>query len=190
MSVPTATALMTTDELLAMPDDGMDRELVRGELREEPMTKRNPWHSEAEANLTAMLVAWLRSQPKPRGKIYCGEAGFRLRRDPDTTVGIDVAYVSAELAEKTSRDARIIDGPPALAIEILSPSDRHERIVEKIQDYLDCGVHVVWIVDPDFETVRVHRPNARPQLFAIGDELTAEPVLPGFRVAVAEIFSS
>jgi hypothetical protein len=44
--------LLTTEELLAMPEDGVDRDLIRGQLRERPITRRNPWHSEA----TILLV--------------------------------------------------------------------------------------------------------------------------------------
>jgi Uma2 family endonuclease len=198
MTTPTAAPrLMTTDELYALPeDDGVDRELIRGELREdrgemleEPVTRRNPWHSRVEANLTGLLFAWLRQQPPPRGWVVTGEAAFRIRRNPDTTVGIDVAYADAALAAATPRNARIVDGPPILAIEILSPTDQHERIVEKVRDYLDAGVPLVWVVDPDFETVRVHQPGQPVRLFSGPDELTGDPHLPGLRIPVAEIFA-
>src|SRR5438128_12667626 len=91
--------LMTTEEFLALPDDEeVERELICGQLREEPMTRRNPRHSGTEANLVYLLKSWLKPRPMPKGRLFSGEAGFRLKRDPDTTVGIDVAYISAELA--------------------------------------------------------------------------------------------
>ena len=71
---------------------------------------------------------------------------------------------------------------------ILSPSDKHEEIVEKIELYLTTGVAMVWVVDPDLRTVAVHRPDTAPVLFNVLQELTAEPHLPGFRVPVAEFF--
>src|SRR5207249_3143154 len=119
-----------------------------------------------------------------------GEAGFRIRRDPDTTVGIDVAYISPELAASTPRKAKLIDGLPTLAVEILSPSDQHEEVVEKVQEYLDVGIPLVWVIDPIFRTVEVHRPGVEPEQFNVHQELTAERHLPGFRVPVAEIFES
>jgi Uma2 family endonuclease len=181
--------VMTTEELLALPDDGMERELIRGELRERPMTKRNRWHSRIEAKIVGLLTLWLVKQPEPRGVIYAGEAGCILRRDPDSTVGIDVAYVSAEMAAREPADTTLIDGPPVLAVAILSPTDKQEEINAKVDEYLATGVALVWVVDPHFRTVRVHRPGAEPELFNVRQELSADPHLPGFRVAVADIFA-
>jgi Uma2 family endonuclease len=129
----------------------------------------------------------LKEQPEPRGRTSCGEAGFRLRRDPDTLVGIDVAYTSAEIRARTAGQPTFYDGPPVLAVEVLSPSDRHEDIVEKVGDYLGAGC-VVWVVDPDFRTVDVHRPGQEREAFNVRQELSGEPYLPGFRVPVARIF--
>ena len=186
-AVAPTPATMTTEQMLALPDDGMDRELIRGELREKPMTKRNRKHSRVETRVAKHLDNWLDTQPEPRGQIVSGEAGFRLRRDPDSTVGIDVAYASAELVAGTGEDAAYYDGPPVLAVEILSPSDKHQEVVEKIREYLGAGT-VVWEVDPDFRRVSVHRPGQESETFSALQELSGEPYLPGFRVAVARIF--
>ena len=186
---PMAT-MMTTEELLAVPEDGMDRELIRGQLREKPMTYRNPFHSEVNITVGYLLKLWVKQQPQPRGRVLGGEAGFRIRKDPDTTVGIDVAYISPELAAQTPPKARLVDGIPLLAVEILSPSDQHEDVAEKVQEYLSAGVALVWVIDPIFRTVEVHRPGVEPEQFNARQDLTAEPHLPGFRVAVAEIFES
>lgn len=189
MNDMTTATLVTTEELLALPeDDGIERELIRGHLVERPMTRRNPEHSASTINAGFLLKSWLREQPEPRGRILGGEAGFRLRRDPDTTVGIDVAYISALLNAATPKKARLIDGVPILAVEILSPSDKHEDIADKVQIYLEAGVLLVWVIDPDLRTVTVYRPDAPPEIFSQGQELTAEPHLPGFRAAVGELF--
>jgi Uma2 family endonuclease len=179
---------MSTEELWSLPDDGKDRELIRGELREKPMTKRNRWHSRVLIRLAYFLEAWLEKQPEPRGQVLGGEAGVRLQRDPDTTVGIDLTYISAEVLARTPEGTPWAEGPPVLAVEILSASDTHEDVVEKVSDYLAAGVALVWIVDPDFETVRVHQAGAAPELFNARQELAGDPYLPGFRVAVADIF--
>ncbi|CAN5909078.1 Uma2 family endonuclease [soil metagenome] len=178
---------MTAEELMALPDDGVRREIHRGELRETPMTRRNRKHSGVEANITKLLGNWLDQRPEPRGRIHSGEAGFRLRNDPETFVGIDVAYASAELVAATGGKQSFYDGPPALAVEILSPSDTHEEVIEKIALYLEVG-SVVWEVDPDIRRVTVHRPGHPPEMFNDTQELPGEPYLPGFRVPVARIF--
>ena len=153
------------------------------------MTRRNRRHSKTEAVIGRLLGDWLRNQPEPRGEILSGEAGFRIRQNPDTTVGIDVAYISAQLAQSTPDDAFVIDGAPVLAVEILSPSDKQEDILEKVRDYLDAGVPLVWIVEPVFQTVSVYRPDAPPTLFNASQDLTAEPHLPGFRTPVTAMFA-
>jgi Uma2 family endonuclease len=179
--------LITTEELLAMPD-GMDRDLIRGRLREPSMTRRNRLHSRTEAIITRILDAWRVTRPQPQGEVVVGEAGFRILKNPDTTVGIDVAYISPEMAAANPIDTPLIDGPPVLAVEILSPSDSQEGILEKVREYLDAGVKLVWVVEPVFKTVCVYRPDAPPELFNETEELSGEPHLPGFRAAVADLF--
>jgi Uma2 family endonuclease len=181
---------MTTEELLALPDDGIDRELIDGELRETPMTTRGAPHCLAMSHLARLLGNWLTQQPKPRGRLYTGDARVRIRRNPDTFVGIDLAYISAELAAQTAKNATFIDGIPVLTIEILSPSDTMEAVAEKVHAYLDAGVLLVWEVNPFYEGVTIHRPGVPYETFNITQELTAEPHLPGLRIPVAEIFAT
>ena len=57
------STLMTAEEFLALPDDGMERDLIRGEIREKPMTRRNRDHSGVEAKIAALLIIWLLQQP-------------------------------------------------------------------------------------------------------------------------------
>jgi Uma2 family endonuclease len=178
----TTTTLMTAEEFLALPDDGVERMLIRGELRERTMTTRGYPHCRVNARLGHVLLTWRDAQPEPRGEVVVGEARVRIRHDPDTIVGIDLAYISADLAARTDPLARFIDGPPVLAVEILSPSDVQEDINAKVLDYLDAGVLLVWVVDPVFRTVTVYRPDAAPELFNDRQDLSAEPHLPGFRV--------
>lgn len=113
---------------------------------------------------------------------------MRLTRNPDTTVGVDAVYVSAEVAARQPQDTTLIDGVPILAVEILSPNDTLEEINEKIDGYLAAGVPLVWIIDPRRRTVMIYRPDQEPELVNVRQDLSGEPHLPGFRVAVAELF--
>jgi Uma2 family endonuclease len=181
---------MTVEEFLALPDDGVHRELIRGVVRENEMTYRNRFHASTETKIAQFLANWSDERPEPRGEVVDGEAGFRLRGTKESLVGIDVAYVSPELLAATGPKQAIFDGPPVLAVEILSPSDQNDDVLEKIETYLDAGVAVVWEVEPRLRTVRVHRPGQDPVMFNASQELTAEPELPGFRVPVARLFSA
>ena len=184
----TVATPMTTEEMLALPKNGMERWLIAGELRERPMTVRNRFHSRTMIRVGKFLDNWLDEQPSPRGQVLGGEAGVRLSRDPETTVGIDVVYVSSEVIVQQTGDTSLIDGVPTLAVEILSPKDTVEEIHEKVTVYRQAGVLLIWLIDPYDLTVMVHRPNAEPELFNIHQELSGEPHLPGFRVPVARLF--
>jgi len=179
---------MTTEELLALPDNGMDRWLIAGELRERPMTTRNRFHSYTMTCVATELENWRRRQPEPRGQVLTGDAGVRLQRDPDTTFGVDVAYISATVLAQQTGDSTLIDGVPTLAVEILSPNDTIADVREKTQSYLEAGVPQVWILDTFHRTVTVHRPDAEPQLFNVQQTLSGEPHLPGFSVPVRQLF--
>jgi Uma2 family endonuclease len=189
MSTAEATTLMTTEQLLALPDDGVERWLIRGQLREKPMTYRNRWHSRAMIRVGYFLEAWREQQPEPRGSVLGDEAGVRLVRDPDTTAGIDVIYISAEVAARNPDDTTIIDGVPVLAVEILSPNNTVEEIDEKIGQYLEAGVPLVWIIDTRDRTVTIYRPGQEPEFVNARQELSGDPELPGFRVRVADLFT-
>ena len=189
MSEATILKPMTSDELFALrPSRKIDRWLFRGELRESKVTKRNPNHAGVTATITSLLVVWLKSQPKPRGKVYSNEAYFRIRKDPDTNVGIDIALATPEQKATVKKKSSYIEGPPLLAVEVLSPYDKQKEIFEAIEEYLECGVKIVWIVDPYTETVAVHRLGLEPKYFTLSEELPGNPELPDFRCAVAEIF--
>src|SRR5438105_2067804 len=114
---PPEKKLMTAEEFLAIPEDGISRELINGEVREYGMTLRNHMHGEVVINVGYLLKAWNAEQPRPRGMVSGGDTGFRLRRDPDLLVGPDVAYAAAELVARTPRVPTFYDGPPLLAVE-------------------------------------------------------------------------
>lgn len=190
LAAPPSDHWMTTEEFLALPENNeVERWLLGGRLIERPMTRRSFSHSRTLIRIGQMLQNWLDQQPAPRGMVVGGEAGFRLTRNPDFTVGVDVAYISAEQAAATSKRAFLIDGPPVLAVEILSPSDRNDDITDKVWGYIDAGVKLVWRVEPVVGLVTVFRPDAEPEGINIHGHLTGDPHLPGFRVAVADIFA-
>ncbi|MGH7213960.1 MAG: Uma2 family endonuclease [Tepidisphaeraceae bacterium] len=189
MTLLTDAPPMTTDQMLALPDNGTMRELIRGHLKETDMTRRGRKHTRTATNVAELLRGWLKTQPEPRGEVLTGEAGFVLRRDPDTTVGIDLAYISAQAAQANPDDVFLIEGAPVLAVEILSPSDQQEDILDKVREYVRNGVKVVWVIEPVFKTVTVYRPDAPPALFNEEQNLDGGAHLPGFRTGVAEFFA-
>ena len=190
MSIAT-TAPVTLEEFLRREADapeGVTLELIDGEIVERPMTVRRPSHTRTSARLTQALLNWLDNQSEVVGTVDVGEVRCRLQHDPETVVGIDVGFwMGSEFADLPA-SVSLYDGPPVVAIEVLSPSDTHENVTDKLLLYLSSGVPQVWIVDPDLETVTIHRPDADPQLFSSRQTLTAEPELAGFSVPVVQLF--
>lgn len=190
MSTTAAPKRMTVEEFLALPDDGVERWLIRGELREKrdaDTTRRNKPHSITEARIAARLGAWLATQPEPRGEVVCGEAGVILRRDPTTAAGVDVAVITAAQADLVT-DTAMTEGPPVLIAEVLSPHDTQDEIEDRVEEYLSCGVPLVWVVGTRFRTVTVYRPGAEPAVVNATQTLTGDPELPGFSCPVADLF--
>jgi Uma2 family endonuclease len=184
----TVATPMTVEEFLALPDDGTERWLINGELRERPMTKRNRFHSRVMICSGTALENWSRRQPLPRGEVFCGEAGVILQRDPPITVGVDLLYVSAELLARQTDACTVIEGIPTFIGEILSPNDTLEDVNEKIDTFMAAGVPLVWIIDPRRRTVTVYRPGREPEFVNVLQELSGDPELPGFRVPVVRLF--
>jgi Uma2 family endonuclease len=90
---------------------------------------------------------------------------------------------------------RFVEGPPSFAFEVRSAGDygpsAEAELAAKRTDYFEAGTQVVWDVDPIAETVQVYRAAAPelPQSHSRGQEVDAEPAVPGWRVAVDWIFT-
>lgn len=104
-------------------------------------------------------------------------------------VGIDVVVTAPNPVIGSVGNKTFLVGPPRLAVEILSPTDEYDDICERVANYLDAGVPMVLVVDPYFQTIRVHRLGMAPVMFNNEQDLSGEDVLPGFRVAVADVFA-
>jgi Uma2 family endonuclease len=178
----TVELLITADELFEMQHLGRC-ELIRGELF--MMAPAGSEHGGIIGNLTILLGTFVRS--RKLGRIFGAETGFIIHRNPDTVRAPDVAFIRAErLSAKLPRG--FFDGPPDLAVEVLSPEDRPGNVKAKIRDWLDAGCLAVWIVDPSDETVTIHESQQDAVVLKRGDTLTDSRVLPGFSMAVSEIF--
>ena len=183
---------MTADEFVERAESAPSNvtwELIEGQLRERPMTTRGPRHSEAIIRLGQVLANWLDAHPEIDGKVVGGEARCRLVTDPDTIVGIDVAYFRGREHVELADDAKFYDGPPVLAVEVLSPSDEHGNINQRIRQFLAAGVAQVWVANPEFQTITVHRSDAEPVMYASRQEIDGGTDLPGFRAQVATLFT-
>jgi Uma2 family endonuclease len=80
------------------------------------------------------------------------------------------------------------DVVPALAVEVVSPTDIAEQLQEKIAEYFRAGVQLVWVVYPQQRQVHVYESLAKIHGLSRTDELDGGAVLPGFRLPLTELF--
>lgn len=123
------------------------------------------------------------------GIVAGAETGFRLSRRPDTVRGADVAFVRTERIPASGRPTGYFEGAPDLAVEVLSPTDTVEEIEEKVDDYLNGGCPLVWVVNPRRKTVTAYRADGDPKVYRENDTLDGGAVLPGFACRVGEVFA-
>ena len=176
----TTTHLMTAEELGNLPDEPLRHELIKGELLTMPLPKRE--HGRVAANLTIILGQYVKVNRL--GEVRT-EAGYKLESDPDTVLGPDVSFVSHDRFALSPEGYH--DGPPDVAVEVLSPGDHRGKVEHKLSLWLELGTRSVWLVNPRKRTVEVCRSNEERRLLNETDELVDDTV-PGFRVQVSEIF--
>jgi Uma2 family endonuclease len=174
----TVTTLMTADELLRMPSDGYRYELVRGELRK--MTAAGNRHSIIAGRILGRLLVY--AEPRNLGDVTGADGGYRISRDPDTVRVPDVGFIRRERAVTTDY---FFDGPPDLAVEVISPNDTYTEVADKTAEWLQAGTRVVVVVNPRRNTVIVHRPHGMEN---VADTLVVEDIIPGWRMPLTDIF--
>ena len=179
----TVPTVWTAEELERLPR-GWRYEIDEGELV--IMAPAGFIHGFYTARLARMLGEFVESHGL--GVVVAGEAGFLLRRSPDTLCGADVAYLSREKLPLLSSGKAFPEVPPDLVVEIQDTGE--PDLGRKVEQYLGAGVRAVWVVDPEKRSLTRHAPGEPPRSLCAPHEVLEEPVLPGFSLRLADLFSS
>lgn len=181
----TAVKLITAAEFARMPEppDGSKEELDRGVIVTMPAPGFR--HGMVQATIGSLLYKYGRSNRNGRVTL---ETGLQTEFDPDTVRSPDVAFWSAERLPLDQVPEAYPDVAADLVVEIQSPSNRRQTTQDKIREYLNRGVRMVWIVDPEARTVTVYRQPGEGRLLWHDARLTSDDVLPSFQCRVAEFF--
>jgi Uma2 family endonuclease len=143
---------------------------------------------ERNADLTIDFGVWNRQTRA--GRLFDSSAGFTLpngaRRSPDVS-WISHARWDALSDEDKRGLAKIC---PDFVLELRSPSDPLQMLKDKMQEYLDNGARLGWLVDPLERVVDVYRPEEIPERLEAPGEVAGEPVLSGFILPLAALWSS
>lgn len=111
-----------------------------------------------------------------------------MERNPDTLLAPDLAMTRLERVPEETPDRAFPFRAQDIAIEIVLPNDRIGQINEKVSLYLQHGVRLIWLVDPDRRTVTEYANDKPARLLQSGDVLTADDLFPEFGIPIDEIF--
>ena len=183
--VESRIGLLSADDLYAMPEHGGRNELVQGELIK--MSPASTKHGSIAMRLAGHL--WNFVVPNDLGELYAAETGFMLTQNPDTVRAPDVAFI---LRERIPDEGVPVTGfwaiAPDLVGEVISPHDRSSDVQQKVNDYLAAGVRLIWLVDPQTQTVTVYQSREQVHILLINDSLDGADVLPGFSLPLTVLF--
>lgn len=179
------TRKFTPDDLLRLPDGGKGFELVDGELKERNESYLSSFTAGRAFNRLSNFVevnnlGWV----SPEGTSYrC------FPDDPDKVRRADVSFHAlARFTPQQAATEGFCTVVTDLVVEVISPNDLAYDVNEKRIEWLAAGAQLVWIIDPVQQTIHAYRADGTVSLFNRTDTLTAEPVLPEFRLPVADLF--
>lgn len=178
-------ALVSGDEFLRLHGDESGVELVDGVITRLPMPGSE--HGEVCVNTVLAIGGFVKSHNL--GRVMSNDTFVRTRTNPDGCRGADVLFVSyATLPADVPTPKGPLTPPLELVVKVRSPSDSYSQVSAKAFEYLEAGVKVVLVLDPETASAGVFRPNELPRRFHNGDTVTIPDVLPGFAVPVAKFF--
>jgi Uma2 family endonuclease len=179
MATPSRRFASETD-LLQMPRDGQKYELVDREIRMSPAGFR---HGAICALVVARLVVFVRE--RRLGHVLDSSTGFRL---PSGNVRCpDASFVASGRLDGDQLIGGFAPFPPDLAVEVMSPEDRSQALLDKVGEYLDAGVRLVWVIDPITRSATRYRALTDVRVISAEGDLGGEDVLPGFRCRLADV---
>ncbi len=142
--------------------------------------------SQRNAELLVLFGIWARENGA--GVLFESSAGFILPNGAERSP--DLSWVKRERWEALSKKQREKFAPlcPDFVVELRSRTDRLKPLQAKMEEYLENGAQLGWLIDPYKRKVYVYRPDAPMQRLDEPESVSGEPVLPGFVLPVARLW--
>ena len=172
---------------LPEPPEGGKMELVHGEVV--TMAPAGGDHGRKASRLSAKLLSFI--ERHALGDIGV-EVGYLLKRNPDLVRAPDVSFTVASRLQEGRFPDSFVEGPPTLAVEVVSPKDHDDDVATKVEEYLAAGTERVWVVRPKVQTITVHRPGGDAHTYRRGDTLGSDDAsfpVEGFALSVDAVFA-
>ena len=178
---------ITEDQFFALCQLNRDLRLERnaeGDIIVMPPTGGETGNRNAE--ITGQVVSWTKQDGT--GAVFDSSTGFKLPNGADRSP--DAAWVRRSRLAQLSREEKEKFLPlcPDFVIELLSPSDDLEEIQAKMDEYIENGARLGWLLDPKSRRIYVYRPGKRVIVMENAEEISGEPELPGFVLNLREIW--
>ena len=179
-----ATKTWTDEAFMALPDDGHHYEIINGELID--MGNSGALHGYVCSLALAALAGYI--LPKKLGVILDSSTAFKMKNGNKRSP--DIAFFAKERLQGMGvLPSGYLEGAPDLAVEVLSPGNTVEEIEDKLTEYFENGSRLVWVIHPTQHYVLVYRSAQEPDRLLKGkDSLDGEEVIPGFTLAIADLF--
>ena len=131
---------------------------------------------------------WYWNRQSKAGVVFDSSTGFKLSNG--ATRSPDVSWIAIErwnsLSDKQKRGFAPID--PDFIIELISPTDDLSTTQQKMNEYMNCGVKLGWLINPDAKEVEIYRFDKDKEIVDNPSSLSGEDILPGLTVDLADIF--
>jgi Uma2 family endonuclease len=181
--VLTTTGRIDWETFEKIPDDGMHREIIEGEILVLPPPKSK--HVLIAHNTYEALRPL---QERKFGNVFI-EAGYKLSSHPATWIQPDVSVLTVERVASFDPDGYFHDGPE-LAIEVVSPSETARDLNRKIDLLLVSGTLAIWVIFPDQQEVRVFLPGGDSFVRDIRGALTVPEPFGSLEISVSRLFGN
>ncbi|MBF2056237.1 MAG: Uma2 family endonuclease [Cyanobacterium sp. T60_A2020_053] len=135
-----------------------------------------------EANLIFKVSIW--NEQKKLGEVFSSSTIFSLPNGGNRSP--DVAWVSSEKWEKLTEKEKEGFAPicPDFVIELRSKTDRLKVLQAKMQEYLEAGLRLGWLINPQDKTVEIYRPNQPVEVAKMPINLSGENILPQLNIEI------
>lgn len=167
------------------PDLKLER-TAQGELIVMPPTGGET----GKANLSISGQLWLWNESRGLGEAFDSSTGFTLPNGSDRSP--DAAWIAAARWQTltTEQRERFVPLCPDFVVELRSPSDSLPKIQSKMQEYLENGCQLGWLVDRQQQQVMLYRPNRNPETLIAPQQVSGEPILPGFTLNLGKVWGA
>jgi Uma2 family endonuclease len=183
-TAPTSKRRSLTPEAFEAMQDHVRYELIDGELRKRHLST----YSDAVGNKIARALGRVTDE-KRLGEIGGTSGGLQIFPDrPRKVVFPDVYFISRERLGGPLPETGWLKVAPEFVVEVISPGDNANDVDEKVEEYLQAGVEIVWVVYPKTRSVMVHHPDGAVIRISKHATITGEHVLPDFSATVGSFF--